>query len=149
MVILGMIQHQIHAGFDIIVGGVAGFAAIGAVDDGMGADGIPVLDPGGLAVGAVVQLHRRYELLSHLFNKALPVAVHIHDNPMFIEPASRLGDKEPNIGPILGPGLKPAGVAGIGEVAIGVGVNVREQHLQRRIIYLTAEVPLLAVGSGT
>ena len=41
-----VVQHQVNSGRDIVIGGVAGDAAIGAVDDGMGANIVPVGDPG-------------------------------------------------------------------------------------------------------
>ena len=97
----------------------------------------------------MIQLHGGHELLRHLLDEALPVAVHIQDDPVFIEPASRLCDKEPYVGPILRPGLQSAGIAGICEVAIGVGVDVGEQHPQRGVVHFTLEVPLLAVCGGT
>lgn len=53
VVILGMFQHQIDPGGDVVIGGIAGLSAIGAVDNAVGVDGIPVLDPGRLAVGTV------------------------------------------------------------------------------------------------
>ncbi len=141
-----VIQHQIHPGGDVVIGGIAGLAAVRAVDDGMGVDGVPVLDPGGLAVGAVVQLHRRHKFLRHLLNEALPVAVHIQDDAMFIEPAPRLGHQEPDVGPILAPMLQTHSVARVCEITVGVGVDIGEQDPQRGVAHLALIVPLLPVG---
>ena len=148
MIIFRMIQHQVYAGFNIVVGGVAGFAAIGAIDDRMGVYGVPILDPRGLAVGAVVQLHGCHKFLGGLLDEALPIGSDINDDAVLVVPAHCLCYHEPYVGPVAAPGFKAAGIAGVSKVAVGVGVHIGEQGLQRGICHLGFEVPLLPICPG-
>ena len=44
--------------------------------------------------------------------------------------------------------LQANGIARVGEIAIGVGVDVGEQDLQRIAVRFALEVPFLAVGGA-
>ena len=147
--ILWMVQDKVHAGADIIVGRIARNPPIRTVDDGMGADLAPICDERGLAVGVVIEPHGRHKFLGHLLDETFPVAVHIQNGPVFVKPAPGLGDQEPNVGPILSPCLQAHGVPGGGEVAVGVGIDVGEQHPQRDIIHFLFVGPTLPIGSRT
>ena len=144
--ILGVVQHRVYPGSHIIISGVAGFAAVGAVDNAVSSDFAPICDETGLAVGLMVQLHCRHELLRSLLNKALPVAVHIQDDTVLIVPGHRLGHQEPDVGPILIPMLQAHSITRVGVVAVGVGINIGQKNIQRGVVYLLFEVPFLAVG---
>ena len=145
-IILRVVHHRIDPGGNVVIGGVSGDAAVRTVDDAVGSDFAPVLDEGGLAVGLMIQLHGSHKFLSGLLDEALPVAVYVQDDAMLIVPAHGLGHHEPDVGPIVIPVLQPHGVTRVGEVSIGVGVDICEQNPQGGIVYLLLKVPLLAVG---
>ena len=96
----------------------------------------------------MVELHGRDELLGSLFDESLPVAVHIQDDTMLIVPAHGLSDHEPDVGPILAPVLQTSGVARVGEIAVGVGVDVGEDYPQGSVVHFILKIPLLPVGPG-
>ena len=146
VVILGVVQHQINTSGDVVIGGVAGLAAVRAVDDAVGPDFTPICDERGLTVGIVVQTHGRDELLGALLFEPLPVRVYILDDTVLIVPGHGLGNHVPYIGPIVIPVLQPTGVARVGEVAVGVGVDVGEQNPQGSVVHFLFEVPFLSIG---
>ena len=101
VIILRVVHHQVHAGGHVIVGGIAGGAAVLAVDDAVRSNFAPVRDPGGLAVGLMGQPHGGDELLAGLLDKALPVRVHVLDDAVLIVPAHGLGDEKPDVRPVF------------------------------------------------
>ncbi len=50
------------------------------------------------------------------------------------------------IGPVLVPMVQADGIARVGEIAVGVGVDIGEQDPQGGAVHFLFEVPLLAVG---
>ena len=105
VVILGMVQHQVDPGGDIVIGGVAGDTAVGAVNNTVRPDFTPIRDERGLAVSVVVELHCSDKLLRRLLNKAFPVSGDVLDDAVLIVPAHRLPHHEPDVGPVVTPGF--------------------------------------------